>query len=572
VIANTKDSTQATQSEPADPLSPVRKLWSADWLSDYRRITTVVGVLLAGILAAATGAIHARLYGHDIFFLLDNGWRALHGQRVHVDYSSAWGPLTFLLIAAGLAASGASVAAVSYANAFTAVVAGLWAAWLVAARSRTMTAVVLPCFVALLVAAPFVLGEAPVWTSHGMVYNRYGYALSAIIMLECFQPAGDSHPRHRRFAEAILTGCAAGLLLFLKVTYFLVALPVIGTSLLFWERRLPRALWYACGFAVTSLLFLAYLRFNAAAMIHDLAAAGAARSATLGIRQALTEILASAVVRLLPLGFLAFACARLSANLESGFWRVVRYPIFAAVVVGADALLLLTNAQTASYPLTAVFAVVVLLSIEPALRSSAPGMAAPLLVLVAGLFAAPPILLQSVGLVYGFIEARGNPNPPGVLRFESARLRPLVLYDAPPHDVDTYSNGREYVSSLNDGMRLLAAHTGASDKITTLDMFNPFAYAMNREPIRGGIAAAAYRYTLDDAHHPSPGRFFGDATVVMVPTRPATPAIFYDGYRKIYEPAIEAGFRLQAESPRWRLYRRATSASSAAASRSAVVN
>jgi hypothetical protein len=161
-----------------------------------------------------------------------------------------------------------------------------------------------------------------------------------------------------------------------------------------------------------------------------------------------------------------------------------------------------------------------------------------------------------VGLVYGLVEARANPNPPGVLRFESPRLHSLVLYDAPPHDIDTYSNGREYVASLNDGMRLLAAHTRPVDKVATLDMFNPFAYALDREPIQGGIAAAAYRYTLDDRNHPSPDRFFGDAAVVMIPKRPASPPLFYDGYRKIYEPAIEREFRLEAESPRWWLYRR----------------
>jgi hypothetical protein len=229
------------------------------------------------------------------------------------------------------------------------------------------------------------------------------------------------------------------------------------------------------------------------------------------------------------------------------------------VVVGADTLLLLTNMQVPSYPLTAAFALVLLFSIEPALRSSAPGAsrkAAPLLVLLAGLLAGPMILLQSMGLISGFVESRANANPSGVLRFESPRLRPLVLYDVGPASIDRYSNGREYVASVNDGMRLLAAHSHPKDKIATLDMFNPFAYALDREPILGGIAAAAYRYTLDDRNHPSPARFFGDAAVVLVPKYPASPPLFYDGYRKIYEPTIEREFRLEAESPRWRLYRR----------------
>jgi hypothetical protein len=566
-----------SESGAPDLLASLRALWSGKWARRYGPLTAVGAVLFIAGLAASIGAIHARLYGHDIFFLLDNGWRALRGQRVHLDYSSAWGPLTFLLVAAGLAVSGGSVAAISYANAFAAAAAGLWSAWLAAGRSQTMMAVACPCFVALLAAAPFVLGEAPVWTSHGMVYNRYGYALLTILMLECFQPAAeDRQTPGREWIEPTLTGCALGLLLFLKISYFLVALPLLGMSFLFRTPRRSRALAHAAGFIATALVFLAYLRFDAGAMVKDLVAAGAARSGSLGLRHGFTDLLAGGILRAVPLGAVTFWCHRLfgpTASLHS-LWRGWCYPLTAVLVVFADTLLLLTNAQPLSYPLTAAFAMVLLLSIEPVLRSSASASssrAGRLLVLAAGLLAVPMVLMQIVGLGYGLIESRANPDPPGVLRFESARLHPLVLYDIASGDIDKFSNGREYVSSVNEGIRLLAAHTRPGDKITTLDMFNPFAYALGREPIQGGIAAAAYRYTLDDRHHPSPARFFADAAVVMAPKYPASPHLFYDGYRKIYEPALEKEFRLEAESSRWWLYRRAAGqdASSAASVRTA---
>jgi hypothetical protein len=542
---------------------------------------SIGAVLLTGAVTVAIGAIHARLYGHDIFFLLDNGWRTLHGQRVHVDYSSAWGPLTFLLVAAGLAVSGGSVAAVSYASAFVALVAGSWSAWLVAGRSRTLTGIVYPCFIALLAAAPFALGDPPLYTSQGMVYNRYGYALLGVIMLECFLPAADSRLRARWLSESILTGCGVGILLFLKVTYFFIALPLIGTSLLFWQPRRNRALAYAIGFGATTIAFFGYLRFDVVAMAKDLLAAAAARSGSLGVRHEFAGLLAGVACHLVPLAILALGCVRLSSAPEARvppLWRTVRYPLAALVVVAADTLLLLTNAQVPCYPLTAAFALVLLVSIDTALRSFAPmsstKKSASLLVLVAGFLFVPIFLQQAVGLVHGFVEARINPNPPGLLRFESPRLRALVLYDTALDDIDRYSNGREYVASVNDGMRLLVANTRPSDKVATLDMFNPFAYALGREPIRGGIAAAAYRYTLDDRNHPSPARFFGDAAVVMVPKYPAAPPIFFDGYRDIYQPAIEREFYLEAESSRWRLYRRVTqqSASSTPATRHKGVN
>jgi hypothetical protein len=567
--SGSSDGTEATATRFGDLLLPLWRFWSGGWLRGYGWIAAAGAVLLISALTAVSSPIHARLYGHDIFFLLDNGWRALHGQRVHLDYSSAWGPVTFLLIAGGLAVSGASVAAIGYTNALVALATGLWAVWLAAARSRSVTVIAYPCLIALLVAAPFALGDPPLSTSHGMVYNRYGYALLAIIMIECFQPGVEGKSSRRTWIEPVLTGCAASLLLFLKITYFLVALLFLATSLLFWNRRKARAVGYVTGFVAVTLIFLAYLRFDVSAMVSDLLAAGAARSGSLGARHEFTS-LAEAVRPAVLLGILAFGCSRLSGASKIGAlrWQVGRYCLTAIAVVAADCLLCLTNAQSSTYPLAAIFALVLMLSIEPTLLPSAPVNSrteAAFLVAIAGVLVAPLALEQVGGLTCGLVEATANSNPAGVLRFESPRLRPLVLYDLPAGDIDRYSNGREYVASLNDGMRLLAAHTGPKDKVTTLDMFNPFAYALDREPIRGGIAAAAYRYTLDDNHHPSPARFFGDAAVIMVPKYPASPAIFFEGYQKIYQPAIEREFRLEAESARWKLYRRVTPQGSYAA-------
>jgi hypothetical protein len=556
---------QSDETRNAEPLV----YWYAECFHEHRLKTSIGAVLVISALAAATGAIHARHFGHDIFFLLDNGWRALHGQRVHVDYSSAWGPVTFLLVAAGLAVSGGSVAAVSYANAIAAFITGSWSALLIARKSRTLTAVIYPAFVALFAAAPFAVGESPVLTSHGMVYNRYGYTLLAVIMLECFALIRADSPvsLRSRTWQSGFTGCAVALLLFLKITFFGVALVFLGTSLFFWEGRRWRAVAYAAGFALTTVTFLAYLRFDVGAVISDLAMVAAARRHTLGWGHNIDDVLYWAVTHLISLGLLAYGCARLSRTKEASSLSVWRYPIAAAVVVGTDIVLLFTNAQANSFPLSAFFAILLLLLVEPAMRSSAPlaqQKKAALLLILAAVLAGPVILEQTVGLGYALVQSKANPNPAGVLRFDSAKLRPLVLYDLSPNDIDRFSNGRQYVASINDGIQLLSVCTVGGEKVTTLDLFNPFAYALGRDPINGGIAAAAYRYFLDDQHHPSPERLFGDASVVMVPKYPAGPPLFYDGFFKIYEPALERDFRLQVESSRWRLYRRNTEIGAAA--------
>ena len=43
------------------------------------------------------GAVPTRVFGHDIFFLLENGWRVVNGQRPHIDFASPWSRLFSLL-------------------------------------------------------------------------------------------------------------------------------------------------------------------------------------------------------------------------------------------------------------------------------------------------------------------------------------------------------------------------------------------------------------------------------------------------------------------------------------------
>jgi hypothetical protein len=82
-------------------------LWhgSSDRLS-RRRVLFLVCLLSMCATAALMGAVPTHQYGHDIFTLLENGWRVVNGQRPHVDYASPWGPVMFLVVGLGLTLSG----------------------------------------------------------------------------------------------------------------------------------------------------------------------------------------------------------------------------------------------------------------------------------------------------------------------------------------------------------------------------------------------------------------------------------------------------------------------------------
>ena len=76
------------------PLPPARLL-----------IVFFAGLALICVATAVIGAVPTRRYGHDIFFFLGNGWRVINGQRPHLDFTSPWGPVSFLVSALGLTIS-----------------------------------------------------------------------------------------------------------------------------------------------------------------------------------------------------------------------------------------------------------------------------------------------------------------------------------------------------------------------------------------------------------------------------------------------------------------------------------
>ena len=74
--------------------------------------------------------------------------------------------------------------------------------------------------------------------------------------------------------------------------------------------------------------------------------------------------------------------------------------------------------------------------------------------------------------------------------------------------------------------------------------------------MEGGIASAAWNYSLSSTHRPTAARLFGNADILMIPKRPAIARIYFDGYVPAYRADIDRMFHLVAESDWWWMYRR----------------
>jgi hypothetical protein len=523
------------------------------------RFFCLASIALVCVVAALIGAAPTFRYGHDDFLFLENGWRVLYGLRPHLDFWSPWGPVSFLLAALGLRLTHGAPSAVGVANAIAAALIALWVYGIGRRRLEAIPASLAALYTALLACTPCPLGEPPWLSSHAMFYNRLGYALLVPLMLECFAwPAPTRAPGRERWWGGFSTGAAAALALFLKASFSLVGLGFVAISLLSLRDR-RRIIGLAAGSGAVSLAALAYLRFNAGAVLHALRMAAGARTEGLP-PNALPHALTNYPVPFVILLGLALAASRLKPRPEEWLGRF-QLPILAVAVHLASIALLSTNQQDGGFPLAAVFAVIVASRLAGAGAPAGSAVMRPdsyrngaTLLACAFLFV-PPFAVDAWALTAAAVHKVSPPLPACSAPFTEPRLAGLILCDR-PGEVLPESNGLAYTTYVNEGASILRRYGHPTDKVLTMDMQDPFPYALGWPPPRGGTASSAFNVTLSGRYRPAMDEFFGDATVVMVPKHPAELAERLDGFNRIYLPEVPRRFRLVAESDWWRLYRR----------------
>ena len=285
------------------------------WQTPTRALHDLYAVLLISAVCAVTaftGAAHTKLFGHDIFLLLDGGWRVLNGQRPSVDFSPGTGPLLPLIMAAGLKLAGNSVRGVGYASALFGAAVGFWSYALARKRMPWTPAILLALLLTLIAVAPYPLGWLPNVLSHAMLYNRYGYALLGIVVLDSFDP------EHKTSLGAVSTGILCAALLFLKPSFGLVALAFAFCSVLLDLRNRWRIIGILFGLTCAGLAMMAWLRFDFVAVWNNFQLLAGAKSAGISLWQ-----IRWAVFQGLP----DFAWLALLAVLATGAFKPIHFAI-----------------------------------------------------------------------------------------------------------------------------------------------------------------------------------------------------------------------------------------------------
>ena len=130
-----------------------------------------------------TGAVPQMVFGHDMMVLLDGGWKWKAGFTPHMDFYSPFGAVTFLLVAIGIDLSGSLVHAIPTATCVVAVVALPLAAYAAFTRLHPLIALAAVIIVVASAVAPHSLRYGSEAWSYAAIYNRWAYALYAVVML-----------------------------------------------------------------------------------------------------------------------------------------------------------------------------------------------------------------------------------------------------------------------------------------------------------------------------------------------------------------------------------------------------
>ena len=483
--------------------------------------------IVIGLLAGMTtryGASHIKA-PWDVFILLDGGWRMLNGQVPHTDFYNPIGPITYLLVWAGMKLSKPSLSAVAYGSVIFMLLTAVWA-WSVArGRLSGFLIFLLLVFVAFLSVSPRPLGFEVTTTSYAMLYNRFGYVLLLILFVQVFLP--DEHENSGRLDfNGLSIGALLAVLFFCKITFFVFGVGAVALAILF--RTVPARSIVAQAFAFIGFGIGMWLVFSISPIdyVADILAAGRGQSPArrlgmfeTGLNANLVQLYLSALILIPVIATPSLAIARPRALSR---WKVVLafgYIIASAILItGGNSL------EGTDIPLFFAAGLVLLHFLSECRTSSPSETLTPVevnyllaLAVVIPVFLGGPLLRDAATVAYyAYWHETKMASVPESQRFDSETLADFVI----PKTSDwqtAYWRAHEVPERINDGLRLLRGHVGPQSRIFSMTMTNPFSFALQLPPPIGPPLWWDLGISVDRSLAPAPAAMLREVDTIIVP-------------------------------------------------------
>ncbi|PTY04075.1 hypothetical protein DB346_04595 [Verrucomicrobia bacterium LW23] len=528
----------------------------------YGLALTVITLLLCA-KTVMTGAVPQQIHAHDCPLLYDGAWRVYNGFVPHVDFYSSLGPFTYLYLALGYWVFGVSVHALAYMNAVALAVLVLLTWTLLRGRMPDFWLFWACLLVGLCAMAPFPIRNPPSLLSYALFYNRQGYAMMMLLSLLLYAPMANISTR-RLAASMCVAGVLLSAMLFCKVSFFVASVPMVAA---FWyferERPWERLAWGAAGFAVPSLLFLTYLRFDLAGMYGDLSMTAKAKTSYLSLHW--HDFIATAIEQIAPnllcvlvilFGWIFLATgnaagddAGQAAPAKPSVRPLLHEMSLLVLLAGCTMFAVFTcsiGGLALDYPLLASTALVLCARHSPSDRVPStlwPGMRkqwAYLAMVAVTAYASLPSIWT-----YGESVVRTPPVPPdNLLRFNSPNVADILFYPDQWRPL--------YVTMTNDAVNLIAKHRIQGKSMLAFEYTQFFAFA-TRSPSVGGSPFVEANVTVSPEAYPPAERYIAGVDYIFFPKFPSTRATVNILY-KAYAEYVWQRYRPLDESDYWTLW------------------
>jgi hypothetical protein len=524
------------------------------WFGLDHKISRITGfsVLLAAalyfisVIMFQTGPINC--WGADTHILLDGAWRILSGQVPYRDFYLALGPVDYSTVAFGMLLTHASPQGIAVGNAIFGMVVGIWGWFLCRRRMPFVPTVIVTTWLILTATAPSPLGAPAHVITCAMIYNRHGYAILSLVLLE----SAFANERGR-FWGGFSSGAALIVLLFLKLNFFFAAILLLGATIPFRRVELERMWGALLGAAFAFLAFVLYLRFAIIAFFHDMRYAIQSRIG--GVQLGSTLRLGFSSIEMITAVTLTVLTLMLVARGRDWNRFAIRLSLLAIAMIGGSLVLRRTDYGESGYQLAILWTIILIVKLAESYPAAQQKVAI------------SAVILMATGVI--FIR----------LAHDASSLLALLEYQAPPtksqaarilgmehmgyYDVDIeilsqfrFETGTAYVDYINDGLYLLKKWSRPDESILTLGYNNPFPYILRRRPAFGGSPWLHEGNDISRDHPLAAERLFGDAALVMVPRMPSSHQDSDLDLQVIYHPYLQQHFSLVAKSDWWSLYRR----------------
>jgi putative flippase GtrA len=541
--------------------SPAWHVRSVDLLSRFTGVILATVILCVCVAQTLLGTMPTRIYSHDLFIFIDGAWRVASGQTPHQDFFSGFGVLLLKPLQLSLSIRGYDVAGIGLARAFYTAVVGLWTFLLIRRRLSPVHALLVTLASLAVVSAARPLGESLGMFSHSMYYNRVGYALVFLVMLEAlyvsssWRPASATAPFDRLWG-GISTGAAIICLALLKVSFVVPAIVLLVTGAVLCGTSRRHLLGIGVGGLLVVVVAVLFLDFRPAPWLSDMVQLGRARS------ESPVEAMRG-VVRHEAATLVAFLAAAIcTASIVARSTAVARRYLTATVIIaGADLYCLATNTQTSDLPLSVFWCVLGLLLVTSRLTTAESEYAPPRWYVAAGAAIAlfcvlsVPLLGKDAMSLADAAYVSTIKRPVGAPRIDSVRLSSWKIEDWHGDAQFDYANGRQLVAITDDGLQLLRRLTVPDESIGSLSFTNRFSFALGRPPAQGGAPWVHVGNNFSLKHPPPVEEILGKPDVLMV-QRFASPPDGSLSLLKVYPSVLESDYERVGSSRYWTLYRR----------------